>query len=119
MLPLALLGAVFAAPLLAAWMGAEFAAQGARAMQILLLGFAFNAAAQIPFAALHGLGLAKQTALLHLVELPLYLGLLLVLVRAYGIEGAAAAWAARGALDGLALSLLLRRAETLPPQPAG
>ena len=117
-LPLALLGAVFAGPLLDAWMGAEFAAQGTRAMQILLLGFAFNAAAQIPFAALHGRGLAKQTALLHLLELPLYLGLLLVLVRAYGIEGAAAAWAARGALDWLALSLLLRRAETAPPRPA-
>lgn len=118
-LPLALLGAVFAAPLLDAWMGAEFAAQGTRAMQILLLGFALNAVAQIPFAALHGLGLAKQTALLHLVELPLYLCLLLVLVRAHGIEGAAAAWAARGALDWLVLSLLLRRAETLPPWPAG
>jgi len=117
-LPLALLGAVFAAPLLDAWMGAEFAAQGARAMQILLLGFAFNAAAQIPFAALHGLGLARQTALLHLAELPLYLGLLVVLVRAWGIEGAAAAWAARGAADWLVLTLLLRRAETAAPPPA-
>lgn len=117
-LPLALLGAVFAGPLLQAWMGAEFAAQGARAMQILLLGFAFNAAAQIPFAALHGLGLAKQTALLHLVELPLYLALLLWLVRAQGIEGAAAAWAARGAFDWLVLTLLLRRAERAPqPRP--
>jgi O-antigen/teichoic acid export membrane protein len=113
-LPLALLGAVFAGPLLQAWMGDEFAQQGSRAMQILLLGFCFNAAAQMPFAALHGLGLARQTALLHLVELPLYLGLLLWLVRAHGIEGAAAAWALRGAFDWALLSLLLRRHEQRP-----
>lgn len=117
-LPAVLLGAVFAGPLLQAWMGAEFAAAGARAMQILLLGFAFNAVAQIPFAALHGHGLAKQTALLHLVELPLYLVALWALVSAYGIEGAAAAWAARGALDLLALVLLLRRAEARLARPA-
>jgi O-antigen/teichoic acid export membrane protein len=113
-LPLALLGAVFARPLLQAWMGPEFALHGTLAMQILLLGFCFNAAAQMPFAALHGLGLARQTALLHLVELPLYLVLLLWLVRAHGIEGAAAAWALRGAFDWALLSLLLRRAEQRP-----
>jgi O-antigen/teichoic acid export membrane protein len=110
-LPAAVLGAVFARPLLGAWMGADFAEQGARAMQILLLGFAFNAAAQIPFAALHGHGLARQTALLHLVELPLYAAVLLALVRSHGIEGAAAAWALRGAADCVALAWMLRRAE--------
>jgi O-antigen/teichoic acid export membrane protein len=110
-LPAALLGAVFAGPLLGAWMGADFAAQGTRAMQILLLGFAFNAVAQIPFAALHGHGLARQTALLHLIELPLYAAVLMALVRSHGIDGAAAAWALRGAVDCLALGWMLRRAE--------
>lgn len=110
-LPAVVLGAVFASPLLHAWMGAEFAAAGTRAMQILLLGFAFNAVAQIPFAALHGHGLAKQTALLHLAELPLYLSLLWLLVLNHGLVGAATAWALRGAFDLLALWLLLRRAE--------
>ena len=110
-LPAAVLGAVFAAPLLDAWMGAEFAEHGSRAMQILLLGFAFNAVAQIPFAALHGYGLARQTALLHLLELPLYGVGLVLLVRGHGIEGAAAAWALRGAFDMLALNALLWQAE--------
>ena len=41
-----------------------------------------------------------------------------VRVRAWGSEGAAAAWAARGAADWLVLTLLLRRAETAAPPPA-
>jgi O-antigen/teichoic acid export membrane protein len=110
-LPLALLGAVWATPLLGLWMGAEFADNGSMATRILLLGFVFNAVAHIPFAALHGHGLARQTALLHLLELPLYLLCLVTLVRHHGIEGAAAAWAGRAAFDLAALTWLLRRAE--------
>jgi O-antigen/teichoic acid export membrane protein len=110
-LPLAWVGAAFATPLLSAWMGPEFAAQGSAATRILLLGFAFNALAHIPIAALHGYGLARQTALLHLLELPLYLVVLVLLVRHHGIEGAAAAWALRAAFDWAALSGLLHRAE--------
>ncbi len=111
-LPLALLGGAFAAPLLGAWMGPGFAENGSTATRILLLGFVFNALAHIPFAALHGLGLARQTALLHLAELPLYLVVLVLLVHAHGIEGAAAAWALRALADWLVLAQLLRRAES-------
>ena len=110
-LPLALIGGAYATPLLAAWMGPEFAEQGSAATRILLLGFVFNAVAHIPFAALHGYGLARQTALLHLLELPLYLAGLVWLVQTHGIEGAATAWAARALLDLLALLALLARAE--------
>ncbi len=117
-LPLALLGSVFAPSLLGAWMGPEFAAQGSAATRILLLGFVFNAVAHIPFAALHGYGLARQTALLHLLELPLFLAGLVWLVQQHGIEGAAAAWALRAAFDLAALSWLLRRAEQQKPRPA-
>ena len=63
---------------------------------------------------MHGHGLAKQTALLHLVELPLYLGALWLLVVHHGLAGAATAWALRGAFDLAALWLLLRRAERVP-----
>lgn len=108
-LPLALTGALLAAPLLQAWMGPDFAVSGSLAMQILLAGFVSNSLAQIPFAALQGRGLARQTAMLHLTELPLYLALLLLLVRSHGIEGAAAAWALRGTIDYAALSWLVQR----------
>lgn len=113
--PIALLGGVFASPLLGAWLGAEFAEHGSRPMRILLVGFAFNALAQVPFAAMHGYGLARQTALLHLVELPLYGAALLILVRSHGLEGAAAAWTIRGVFDMLALSWLVHNAERRMP----
>lgn len=109
--PVVLLG-IFAAPLLLRlWLGDEFARHGSRAMQILLVGFAFNALAQIPMVALHGHGLANQTAKLHLVELPLYTGFLFLMVSAHGLEGAALAWSLRGLLDLVALTMLLHRAE--------
>jgi O-antigen/teichoic acid export membrane protein len=110
-LPAVLIGAVAAHSLLRLWLGEEFALHGSRVMQILLIGFAFNALAQIPMTALHGRGLARQTATLHLVELPVYAVILYMMVNAHGLEGAALAWSARGALDMLALSLMLHRAE--------
>jgi O-antigen/teichoic acid export membrane protein len=119
-LPGALAGIVAAHPLLRLWLGDEFALHGGRVMQILLVGFAFNALAQIPMVAMHGYGLARQTATLHLIELPLYAVFLYAMVRVHGLEGAALAWSARGALDMVALSLMLRRAErssTLQPFP--
>lgn len=110
-LPICGLGAYLAEPVLRAWLGAEFAAQGAVVMQILLVGFALNAAAQIPFAALQGFGHTRQTALLHLIELPLYVALLMLLLTSYGLAGAAIAWCLRALIDLIALMWLLRRVE--------
>ncbi len=110
-LPVALIGGLAAEPLMRLWLGDEFAANGTRAMQILLVGFAFNALAQIPMVALHGHGMARATATLHLIELPIYVVVLYALVSTRGLEGAALAWSARGTLDFVALSLMLRRAE--------
>jgi len=117
-LPAALLGGLFAAPLLRLWLGDDFAANGSAVMQILLVGFAFNALAQIPMVALHGHGMARATATLHLIELPVYVVVLYALVSTRGLEGAALAWSARGALDFFALSLMLRRTERAAPERA-
>lgn len=109
--PLAAVGALAAGPALHMWIGAEFAANSTRVMQILLVGFVFNAAAQIPFAALHSQGCTRQPALLHLIELPIYLGVLVLLVQRYGLEGAACAWALRALFDWAAMTLMLRVVE--------
>lgn len=104
-------GIAVAHPLLAIWLGVDFADEGQQVARILLAGFFFNAIAQVPMIGMQGYGLSRQTALLHLTELPLYIALLYLMVTGFGLEGAAWAWTLRGAVDLAALAWLLRRAE--------
>jgi len=106
--PLALLATLFAADWLRAWLGPEFAARGARVAQLLCLGAAVNCLAYLPFTLLQARGRADLPAKAHLVELPLYLGVLWTLVLRWGIEGAALAWALRCVADAIVLFLLAR-----------
>ncbi len=91
------------------WLGADFAQHSFRVLQILAGGVLVNSLASLPFALLQGAGKPDLTATLHLVELPLYLGLLWCLVSAWGIEGASIAWTARVAVDALFLFGLAKR----------
>jgi O-antigen/teichoic acid export membrane protein len=107
--PLALLGGVFAADWLAAWLGDEFASRSVRVAQILILGAAVNCLAYLPFTLLQARGRADLTAKAHLAELPIYLALLWMLVARWGIEGAAAAWSLRCTADAVVLFALARK----------
>jgi O-antigen/teichoic acid export membrane protein len=91
------------------WLGAEFAQHSFRVLQWLAVGVFLNSLAQVPFAFLQGVGRPDLTAALHLVELPLYLGLLWWLISTRGIEGAAIAWSARVTFDALLLFGLAKR----------
>lgn len=108
-LPLVLALQLFAADLLQIWLGTEFAKQAALPMQLLGWGVLFNSLAQFPFAFLQGMGKPKWIALLHLVELPVYLLILVVFLQQWGIVGVAAAWLIRTAIDGMLLSALAAR----------
>ncbi len=110
--PVILVGAVGAADLLRVWLGAEFAARSTVALQVLLVGVLVNALAQIPFAVLQSLGRADITAKIHLAELPVYALAAYLLVRRWGIPGAAAAWTARATVDA---ALLFVSAGVLSP----
>lgn len=102
--------AVVAAPsALAWWLGEAFARQSAGVTQILLLAFGINAMAQIPFTALQGSGHARAVALVHLLEVLPYTGLVIWAVNVDGLAGAAWAWTLRGLLDYMALLWLWRR----------
>lgn len=85
------------------WLGAEFAQNSTRVLQLLAVGVFINSVAQIAFAQLQGAGRSDLTAKLHLVELPFYLVLVWWLISAYGIEGAAIAWVVRVSVDMLFL----------------
>jgi O-antigen/teichoic acid export membrane protein len=91
------------------WLGAEFAQHSYRVLQILAAGVFINGVGFAPFALLQGVGRPDLTAKLHLIELPLYLGLLWWMIRTRGIEGAAIAWSARVAFDALLLFMLAKR----------
>ncbi len=101
--PLLLLVAVFAHGILQLWMGAEFATKSASTLQILSLGVLVNSLAFVPYTLLQGLGLPDVTAKFHLLELPIYTGLLWFLIGPMGISGAALAWTLRVALDAFLL----------------
>jgi len=107
--PLAVGGALFAAQWLEAWLGSEYADQGAWAAKLLCIGVLLNCLAYLPFTLLQARGRADLVAKTHLAELPVYLLLLAVTVPAYGIAGAALAWALRCACDAAVLFWLAHR----------
>lgn len=90
---------LFAEPLLALWLGSDFAAKSYRIAQILAIGLLFNSLAMVPFAFVQAVGRADMTAKFHLVELPLYLLAIYFFAQQFGLLGVAAAWAARTLID--------------------
>ncbi len=112
-LPPALLTIGLAPEGLTLWLGPDFAARGARVLQLLAAGVFLNSLAQVASALLQGVGRPDLTFKLHLIELPLYLVAAWALIRGRGIEGAALAWSARIALD---LVLFLWAARRLLPE---
>jgi O-antigen/teichoic acid export membrane protein len=107
--PITLLTVALAQNGLALWLGVDFAQHSTRVVQWLAVGVLANSIAFVPFTFVQGVGRPDLTAKLHLLELPVYFTLLFLLIRAYGIEGAAIAWAFRTILDALALLLIARQ----------
>jgi O-antigen/teichoic acid export membrane protein len=107
--PIMLCAVVLAQDGLKLWLGPEFAQHSFRVLQWLAVGVFLNSLALAPFTLLQGIGRPDLTARLHLIELPVYLGLLWWMIRTRGIEGAAMAWTARVAVDALFLFGLAKR----------
>jgi O-antigen/teichoic acid export membrane protein len=107
--PITLLIVALAHNGLALWLGADFAGHSTHVAQWLAIGVLANGLALVPISFVQGIGRPDLTAKLHLIELPLYFGMLCWLIRADGIEGAAIAWTARTVFDALALFLMAKR----------
>jgi O-antigen/teichoic acid export membrane protein len=106
MLPPMLLGLVFAKFLLTLWLGKAFAPAVLPLFQVLAIGVFVTSAAQVPYAILQASGRSDLTAKLHLLELPVFVGMLVWAVSVWGLMGAALAWTLRVALDAGALYVL-------------
>lgn len=97
--PLMIVGVLFIGDFFSLWISPMFAAQAEAVGRILLLGFWANSLAVIPFTRLQALGRADAVARCHLIEFPLYLGLLWLLLSLIGPVGAAIAFATRAIAD--------------------
>ena len=111
MYPIVFVVITFAPDVLRLWLGSDFAVQSSGVLRWLALGVLMNSMASLPFALLQGVGRSDTTAKIHLAEAPLYLLLMVLLIRHYGIKGAAIAWCVRTALD---MSLLYWYASRRP-----
>lgn len=104
--PVVIIGIVFAEDILHLWLGTSYAAHSKNILIILLVGFLFNALAQVPFTAIQSAGKAKITALLHCVEIIPYFVMLYFFVQHYGLIGVAFAWSIRVIVDWIILTII-------------
>lgn len=97
--PIILLLVAFAREGLTLWVGTAFAGESVRVLQILALGVFVTSIGQVSFSFLQATGRADLPAKAHLIELPVYVALIFVLTRQFGLIGVAAAWTLRSTLD--------------------
>ena len=97
--PVALTVLVFAHPAMRLWVGAAFADKSSGVLQILCVGILINSVSSVATSTLQAMRRADLTAKFHIFELPVYVVLLIVLVRNFGITGAAVAWLVRVSVD--------------------
>lgn len=108
-IPVVVIGSIFAPEIMKLWMGDKFGGIDAQVLRVLLVGFYLNGLASIPFSLLQSRGNARITALIHLIEVVPYLGLLYFMTTNHGIIGTAIAWSTRMFVDLIAMYTLSRK----------
>ncbi|QJC55774.1 hypothetical protein HC248_01057 [Polaromonas vacuolata] len=97
--PVVIVGTFLAAPFLNVWIGETFANASAGVAELILLGVWTNALV-IPYhARLMAIGKPRTVVIIYLVQIPIYLMMLWVGIRFWGVVGAAGAWSLRVLLD--------------------
>lgn len=97
--PLVLVIGVLAPEIMRLWLGPEFQAQSGAVLRVLALGFLVNSLAHAPYAMVQAMGRPDLTAKFHLLELPVHVIVAFLLVKKFGVLGAAWAWTLRVVLD--------------------
>ncbi|AOZ05345.1 oligosaccharide flippase family protein [Cupriavidus malaysiensis] len=96
----------FLPKILTLWVGQGLHPESITVGKILCLGVFSNSLGVMFYALLHAKGRANITALLHMIELPIFVGALLFLLHQFGVVGAAWAWTGRMTFDAIALGIL-------------
>ena len=99
----------FAGEALTLWQDAAFSAESAGVMRWLTAGVFVYSLSFVPFSLLQGVGRPDVSAKLHLVEIPITIGLAWILMKQFGMQGAGAAWLIRCSFETAAMALLANR----------
>lgn len=76
--------------------------------RVLCVGVFCNSIGGMYFALLHAQGKTKLTAIIHIIEVPIFIVMLFFLINYFGVLGAAVAWSGRMFMDFLALFFVSR-----------
>lgn len=109
-LPLCLALFTFGPAFLSVWLGPSFAQAAGLALRILSVGIFLTGLAVLPLALLYGSGRPDLPAKINLFQVAVHVPLTIVLIRTWGITGAAAAVAIRCAEDFILYGWASRRA---------
>jgi len=101
--PLILIFVLFAKDILNLWIGAEFALKSTLVLQILGIYVLISSLAYIPFTLIQGVGRPDIPAKFHLLELPIFIVIAWLLIKKFGIVGAALATSFRIIMDAILL----------------
>lgn len=91
----AVLMALYATPLLTLWTGPDVAREAALPLRFLALASLVNGVGYVPYALAEARGYPRLVTLYHLAELPVYATVAYMLIRQFGIDGAALGWLLR------------------------
>lgn len=97
---------LFADQFILIWLGSQYLGGAPNYLRILSFGFFFVTLSQVPYSYIQARLGGMATALVHLFELPIYILLLIMLVRDFGIDGAAYAWSIRLIIEYFLLELV-------------
>ena len=114
--PVVLILILFSNEILEIWLGSDFAIRSSTVFQILGFGILVNSLAHVPYSLLQGIGRPDIPAKFHLLELPFYIGTVLVLTNIWGITGTALAWLLRVAIDSFLLFIATFRVFRISPR---
>lgn len=90
------------------WLGSDFAQKAHLLTSILAIGVLINGVAFVPSAAIQACSKSSITAILHIFEAFFYIPLVIILIKQYGIEGAAYAWLIRAVVDCVLLLIIAK-----------
>lgn len=94
---------VFAPEVLRLWMGAVFTEHATSTFELLSIAFVASSIAQLPYTILQAVGRSDLTGRVHLIELPIHFIVTFLLVKSFGLMGAAVATLFRLILDAFLL----------------